>query len=78
MDSKLKSVVDMAMSTLPVEIGCDDCFEFLAAYAEHLLSGNPVPAPLKLVGEHLERCACCLEELELLLEAMKAESSGGG
>ncbi len=27
--------------------------------------------------EHLERCACCLEELELLVEAMKAESSGG-
>ena len=75
LDPKLKSLVNMAMSVLPHEIGCDDCFEYLWCYADHLLSGAPMPEPLKLVGEHLERCSACMEELELLLGALKAEKS---
>lgn len=73
LDPKLKALVGMAASALPHEIGCDDCFEYFSAYADHLLSGAPLPEPLQLVGEHLERCSCCMEELELLLKAMKAE-----
>ena len=76
LDPKLNTIVEWAMSVLPHEIGCDDCFEYFAAYADHLQSGGPMPEPLKLVGEHLERCACCMEELDLLLQAMKTERSG--
>ncbi len=71
-DAKLNAVIGMAMSVLPEEIGCDDCFDYFAAYADHLTNGTPVPEPLRMVGSHLERCAFCMEELELLLEAMKA------
>jgi hypothetical protein len=71
---KLKFVLDMTMSVLPHEIGCDDCFEYFAAYADHLTNGGPLPEPLRLVGEHLARCAACMEELQLLLEAIKAEN----
>ncbi len=73
-DTKLKSVIDMALSVLPHEIGCDDCFDYFAAYADHLTNGAAMPEPLRLVGEHLERCACCMEELQLLLEAMKTQN----
>jgi len=73
LDHKLKALVGMAASALPHEIGCDDCFDYFAAYADHLVSGAPLPEPLRLVGEHFERCSCCMEELELLLKAMKAE-----
>jgi hypothetical protein len=78
LDPKLKSIVHMAMSALPREIGCDECFDHLAAYAEHQLSGAPLTEQLELVLEHLERCVCCVEELQLLLEALKAENSGPG
>jgi len=73
LDPRLKALVSMAASVLPHEIGCDDCFDYFAAYADHLLSGRPLPEPLKLVGDHLERCSCCREELDLLLLALKAE-----
>jgi len=77
-DTKLKSVVDMALSVLPHEIGCDDCFEYFAAYADHLTNGSPLPEPLRLAGDHLARCASCMEELQFLLEAMKAANHGIG
>ncbi|MBY0508117.1 MAG: hypothetical protein K2X03_29660 [Bryobacteraceae bacterium] len=74
LDPKLRAIVAMAASVLPREIGCDDCFDYFAAYAEHLLAGGPLPEPLQMVGEHLERCSCCMEELNLLLAAMKAST----
>lgn len=76
-DTKLESAIGMALSVLPHEIGCDECFEFFAAYADHLANGTAMPEPLRLVGEHLERCAGCMEELQLLLEAMKAQNNAG-
>lgn len=72
-ENRLKSIVEMALSALPRELGCDDCFEFLAAYAERVLSGE-VPESMKSIEEHLERCPCCTEELNLLLEALKEEN----
>jgi hypothetical protein len=77
-ETKLKSAVDMALSVLPVEIGCDQCFESLAAYAEALSSGAQVPEYLRPVAEHLERCPACQEELELLRAALTEENSGAG
>ncbi len=70
---KLKAIIHMAMSVLPKEMGCDDCVEFLAAYAEHLLRGTPVPGELAPIGEHIHRCFTCAEELEYLLEALKIQ-----
>ncbi len=74
MNEKLKSAVEMALSVLPHEIGCDDSFAFLAAYAEQKNSGNPLPAHLQRVAQHLERCPGCMEELHFLLEAMKSDA----
>ena len=76
-DAKLKSAVEMALSVLPHEIGCDDCFDFFAAYAEHVITGEPLPEPLRLVAEHLERCPACMEELHLLLEAVQSDETAG-
>ena len=72
LDSKQKAIVEMALSALPREIGCDDCFDSLAAYAEHLRAGTALKESLQPVKEHLELCVACMEELELLLAAMGA------
>lgn len=71
MDPRLKKAIDMAMSVLPDELGCDDAFDHLAAYAEHMLHGTDLPDSLRMTGEHLERCSPCMEELLYLLETMK-------
>ena len=76
MDAKLISIVNMALSVLPEEMGCDDCFEHLAAYADHLLNAGPEPAAFVQVREHMERCDACLEELKCLIEAMKSSDPG--
>ena len=69
---KLRTVTKMALSARSTELGCDECFELLASYAERLLAGEPVDNSLKLVQEHLERCDCCKEEFELLLAALRS------
>lgn len=69
--TKVSTVVAAALSVLPQERGCDDVFEYFAAYAESKLTGSNPPASSQLVAEHLERCPCCLEEFDLLLESLK-------
>ncbi len=76
-DAKLRSIVEMAMSVLSHEIGCDDCFEFFAAYADHIRNGNEIPEPLRTVAEHLERCPACTEEMRLLVVALEAAKIAG-
>ena len=78
LEPKLKKAVDMAMSVLPSEMGCDDAFEYLAAYAEHVMHGTDVPDSLKMTREHLDRCSSCMEELDYLLETLKAQDQFQG
>ena len=65
----------LAQSTLvtrEVEIGCDECLDQVAGYAEAHLTGLPVSGALLLVEEHLAICEECQEEFEALLEALRA------
>jgi hypothetical protein len=73
LEPKLRKAVSMAMSVLPSEMGCDDAFHHLAAYAEHVMHGTDVPESLRMTREHLDRCSSCIEELAYLLKMMKAQ-----
>ena len=73
--SQLNRIVGMAMTVLPEELGCDDCFEFLAAFAEHILNGTAMPESLRAVAEHLDRCPACLEEMRILVQAISAQGT---
>lgn len=64
-------------STRPVEIGCDDCLDQVASYAESRLQGLPTSAALRLVEEHLELCPDCREEFESLAQALRDLQTGG-
>jgi hypothetical protein len=76
-NAKLRLIVDMAMSVLPSELGCEDCFEYFAAYADQQLNGTALPESLRQVAEHLDRCAACMEEMQMLIEAMRAPELAG-
>lgn len=79
-EAKVKRLVADALSVLPKELGCDEVFDYFAAYAESKLTGSNAPESSQLVEEHLERCPCCLEEFDLLLESLKVPGllNGGG
>lgn len=79
-EAKVKRLVADALSVLPKELGCDEVFDYFAAYAESKLTGSSAPESTRLVEEHLDRCPCCLEEFDLLLESLRVPGllSGNG
>lgn len=70
-DQDIRALAAGVASTRPVEIGCDDCLDQVASYAESQLQGLPTSVALRLVEEHLELCPDCREEFESLAEALR-------
>jgi len=70
----LKKMTRAIATTRDEEIGCDDCFEFVDIFVEAELKGKNPAEAMPLVEAHLNRCPNCLEELEALLDAIKANS----
>lgn len=58
----------------PNEIDCEECFEQLDQFAEQVLDGRSAKEAMPLVKDHLERCRCCREEFEALLEILREVS----
>ncbi len=56
----------------PDEIGCDSCYEQVAAFADATLAGCGAVEALPLVADHLARCSACRSEFEALLDALHA------
>ncbi|MBK7749793.1 MAG: hypothetical protein IPP57_11845 [Candidatus Obscuribacter sp.] len=58
------------------EVDCDHCESYLAALAESEIAGEPICEELLQVEKHIDLCADCCEEFNLLTEsillAMKA------
>jgi hypothetical protein len=67
---EVRDLLEAALATRDVEIGCDDCLMQVASYCETELAGKEVPEALRLVREHLKICPECHEEYQALLSAM--------
>ena len=68
----VQQLVEMAISTSPDEIGCDEFFEQMDRFVELSLDGYDVAALMPLMQDHLERCRDCREEYEALQRALHA------
>jgi hypothetical protein len=68
----LKKIVRGILTARQDEIACDECFEHLDRFAEEVLTGKDPAEVMPLVQDHLERCGCCREEFEALLNALRA------
>jgi hypothetical protein len=64
-------VVRVIAETRETEIGCDECFERLDNFAEVKLSASDATAAMPLVGDHLDKCEDCRDELKALLTALR-------
>jgi hypothetical protein len=58
-------------ATYPEEIDCNEWLSRVGRLVEILSRGVPVPPDLEPLLQHIQVCAECREELELLLAMMK-------
>lgn len=67
-----ESLLAMIATSKEDSLDCDGCFEHLAEFVEHELASREIPEALALVARHLDQCACCNDEHNALLEALRS------
>ena len=68
----IRKMMQSIKSTRDVELTCGHCYDELDRFIEMKLSGKNPSEAMPLVQQHLDRCAGCKEEYEVLLEAIQA------
>ena len=68
----IRKMMQSVKSTRDEELTCGHCYDELDHFIEMQLSGKKPSEAMPLVQQHLDRCAACKEEYEVLLEAIKA------
>jgi len=68
----IRNMMNSVKSTRDKELTCGHCYDELDLFIEMKLSGKNAEEAMPLVKEHLDRCAFCREEYEVLLQALEA------
>ena len=66
-NTHLHRLLSAALATEEIEISCQECYDALDSYAEHLLEGLDPESEMPGVTQHLEQCFCCEHEFEALM-----------
>jgi len=69
--AQIESLIAGLKRTREEELNCNECLAHLAEFAELELNNVTIPEALLLVRQHLELCAECQEEYEVLLALLK-------
>lgn len=64
------------LRTDPRDVGCDEAMTVLHVYAEVMAGGEDPEVLYPGVSVHLRACGPCAEDLQGLLEAIRATSEG--
>lgn len=67
---RLRATLTMVAQTQELELGCDEAYAFLGAYADHVNRGADVAALMSLVHHHLAMCPDCRQEFDALLRSI--------
>lgn len=71
---KIPGLVRMIDQTQEIEFDCKEVYALMDRYAEMIARGED-PSPLMpLVQQHLEMCPDCREELEKLVQILRAQT----
>ena len=65
--AKWQKLLQAALETEDVEIGCLECEDLLDRYVDLLLENANVAELMPAVEQHLKQCRCCASELEALM-----------
>ena len=64
------------LRTDPKDVGCNEAMTVLHVYADIIVRGEDPELLYPGVGAHLRACGPCAEDLQGLLEAIRASSEG--
>jgi hypothetical protein len=64
------------LRTDPKDVGCDQAMAVLHVYADMMAGGEDPEVRYPGVSAHLRACGPCAEDLQGLLEAIRATSDG--
>jgi hypothetical protein len=70
--TQIAGLLKMIRQTREVELSCPECLDELDKYAQSTLDSTPIEGVLRRVREHLDACSCCNDQLNLVLETLKA------
>ena len=68
----IRKMMNSIQSTRDEELTCGHCYDELDQFIEMKLLGKNAEEAMPLVKQHLDRCATCREEYEVLLSALEA------
>ena len=69
---QIDNLLGLISSTREDELDCDGCLEHIAEFADLQLANQSLPRALEAVQAHLESCACCADEYQALLDALRS------
>lgn len=72
----MEKLVMMLDQTQSAELGCDEVFALLDQFAEMAARGENVAQLMPLVKQHLEMCADCREEYQVLKTILENTAPG--
>jgi hypothetical protein len=58
------------------EISCSECFDLVSHFVEVELAGEDAAAKMPQLKQHLNQCAACREEYEILRDLQRLENKG--
>jgi predicted anti-sigma-YlaC factor YlaD len=74
--SKFERLLRLAARTEEQELSCTECFDVLPQYVDLEVAGSAPERQLPLFRQHLEQCAVCREEYEMVRELARLEAEG--
>lgn len=72
--NKLQQWLEQIRKTLPEEISCSECFDWISTYVDLEQSGQPAALQMPQLKSHLDQCGVCHQEYELLRALAQVES----
>ncbi len=74
--NKLQQWLEQIRKTLPEEISCSECFDWISTYVDLEQGGEPAGLHMPQLKSHLEQCVVCHQEYDLLRELALADNQG--
>ena len=75
--ARIRKIVVMLGQTKVKEIACNTAYELLDRYVDRVLEDGDQAELVPELKDHLEKCMCCRQEYEALLEMMRGYPSWG-
>ena len=74
--NRLERLLRLAARTEDAELSCSECFDVLPQYVDLEIAGQAPDSRLPLFRQHLDQCAVCREEYEMVRELARLEAEG--